>query len=194
MDFLRIYFLRNGTLWKFSLSNVLIRGESNFDEKNVEEMFNWSEVHSEKKYYLWNRDFSDLQNFCSKFSSFSLEFQTFFSITRTIFLTLGQNNFGNKTLFFYFSCHFSGRQLWSANSGIPHSISTPKRHLLFARNPGQYMSKVGEGHLHRGKSILVILCQINIFCHQLSIQVIFCQIMFWNSKLAKLVFNLCKSS
>ena len=21
-------------------------------------MFNWSEVHSEKKYYLWNRDFS----------------------------------------------------------------------------------------------------------------------------------------
>ena len=37
---------------RFSLSNVLIRGESNFDEKNVEEMFFWSEVHSEKKYYL----------------------------------------------------------------------------------------------------------------------------------------------
>ena len=34
------------------LSNVLITGESNFDEKNVEEMFNWSEVHSEKKYYV----------------------------------------------------------------------------------------------------------------------------------------------
>ena len=34
------------------LSNVLITGESNFDEKNVVEMFNWSEVHSEKKYYL----------------------------------------------------------------------------------------------------------------------------------------------
>ena len=33
------------------LFNVLITGESNFDEKNVEEMFNWSEVHSEKKYY-----------------------------------------------------------------------------------------------------------------------------------------------
>ena len=27
-------------------------GESNFDEKNVEEMLNWSEFHSEKKYYL----------------------------------------------------------------------------------------------------------------------------------------------
>ena len=40
-----------------TLSNVLITGESNFDEKNVEEMFNWSEVHWEKKYYLWNRDF-----------------------------------------------------------------------------------------------------------------------------------------
>ena len=34
------------------LSNVLITGESNFDEKNVKEMFNWSEVHSEKKYNL----------------------------------------------------------------------------------------------------------------------------------------------
>ena len=27
-------------------------GESNSDEKNVEEIFNWSEVHSEMKYYL----------------------------------------------------------------------------------------------------------------------------------------------
>ena len=43
---------------RFSLSNVLIWGESNvliteesnFDEKNVEEMFIWSEVHWEKKY------------------------------------------------------------------------------------------------------------------------------------------------
>ena len=34
------------------LSNVLIREESNFDEKNVEEVFNWSEVHSETKYYV----------------------------------------------------------------------------------------------------------------------------------------------
>ena len=34
------------------LSNVLIRGGSNFDDKNVREMLNWSEVHSEKKYYL----------------------------------------------------------------------------------------------------------------------------------------------
>ena len=28
------------------LSAVMITGESNFDEKNVQEMFNWSEVHS----------------------------------------------------------------------------------------------------------------------------------------------------
>ena len=35
-----------------TLSNVLITEESNFDEKNVAEMFNWSEVHSEKEYYL----------------------------------------------------------------------------------------------------------------------------------------------
>ena len=33
-----------------------------------------------------------------KFSAFSLEFQKFFSITRPIFLTVGQNNFGNKIL------------------------------------------------------------------------------------------------
>jgi len=32
------------------LSHVLITGESDFDEKNVEEVFNWSsEVHAEKK-------------------------------------------------------------------------------------------------------------------------------------------------
>ena len=36
----------------------MFTGESNFDEKNVKEMFNWSEFHSEKKYYLQNRDFS----------------------------------------------------------------------------------------------------------------------------------------
>ena len=34
------------------LFNVLITGESNFDEKNVKEMFNWSEFPSQKKYYL----------------------------------------------------------------------------------------------------------------------------------------------
>ena len=34
------------------LCNVLIKGEFNFDEEDVKEMFNWSEVHSEKKYYL----------------------------------------------------------------------------------------------------------------------------------------------
>ena len=34
-----------------------------------------------------------------KFSAFSLGFQKFFSITRTIFLTAGQNNFGNKIPF-----------------------------------------------------------------------------------------------
>ena len=45
---------------RFSLSNVLITGESNFGEKNVEEMFNWSVVHSEKKYFLYNRDFSNV--------------------------------------------------------------------------------------------------------------------------------------
>ena len=36
----------------YVLPNALITVESNFDEKNnVKEMFNWSEVHSEKKYY-----------------------------------------------------------------------------------------------------------------------------------------------
>ena len=31
---------------KKSLSNVLITGESYFDERNVQEIFNWSEAHS----------------------------------------------------------------------------------------------------------------------------------------------------
>ena len=34
-----------------------------------------------------------------KVSAFSLEFQFFFSITREFFLTVGQNNFGNKIHF-----------------------------------------------------------------------------------------------
>ena len=34
------------------LSNVLITGESNFDQKNVQEMFNCSEVHSDGNDYL----------------------------------------------------------------------------------------------------------------------------------------------
>ena len=37
---------------RFSANQKIGEGESNFGEKNVEEMFNWSEVHSEKKYYL----------------------------------------------------------------------------------------------------------------------------------------------
>ena len=37
-----------------------------------------------------------IENFFCKFSAFSLEFQKFFSITRTFFLTVGQKNFGNK--------------------------------------------------------------------------------------------------
>ena len=36
-----------------TLYNVLITGKSNFDETNVEEMFNWSEVHLENKYYTY---------------------------------------------------------------------------------------------------------------------------------------------
>ena len=45
-----------------------------------------------------------ISKFC-KFSALSLEFQKFFSVTRTIFLTVGQNNFGNK-IPNHFSCHF----------------------------------------------------------------------------------------
>ena len=37
---------------RFSSNQNIGEGESNFDEKNVEEMFNWSEIPSEKKYYL----------------------------------------------------------------------------------------------------------------------------------------------
>ena len=40
------------------LSNVLITGESNFDERNGQEMFNWSEVHSERNNFLKNPFFS----------------------------------------------------------------------------------------------------------------------------------------
>ena len=39
-----------------------------------------------------------ISKFC-KFSAFSFEIQTFSTITRTIFLTVGQNNFGSKIPF-----------------------------------------------------------------------------------------------
>ena len=40
------------------LSNVLITGESNFDERNGQEMFNWSELHSDRNNFLKNPYFS----------------------------------------------------------------------------------------------------------------------------------------
>ena len=39
---------------RFSLSNVLITGESNFDEKNVEEVFNLTELYKYWNYLLQN--------------------------------------------------------------------------------------------------------------------------------------------
>ena len=45
--------------------------------------------HCSNKLFKWS------QNVC-KFSTFSLEFQNFFSITRIFFLTVGQKIFGNK--------------------------------------------------------------------------------------------------
>ena len=50
------------------------------------------------KFHCWNKLFQLSLNFC-KFSTYNLEFQKFFSIIRTIFLTVGQNNFGNKIPF-----------------------------------------------------------------------------------------------
>ena len=49
------------------------------------------------------------QNVC-KFSAFSLKFLKFFSITKTFFLTVGQNNFGNKS-FLHFTFYVS-QVLW----------------------------------------------------------------------------------
>ena len=49
-------------------------------------------------FYCLNKLFLWSQKFC-KFSAFSLEFQKFFSITKQCFLTVGQNNFGNKIPF-----------------------------------------------------------------------------------------------
>ena len=50
------------------------------------------------------------QNVC-KLSAFSLEFQNFFSITiEHFFLTVGQNNFGNKMPIFFFCVAFL--ELW----------------------------------------------------------------------------------
>ena len=45
-----------------------------------------------------------ISKFC-KFSAFSFELQKFFSNTRTFFLTVGQNNFGNKIPFLVTSAH-----------------------------------------------------------------------------------------
>ena len=53
-------------------------------------------------FHCLNKLFKWSQKIC-KFSNFNLEFQKFFSTIRTIFfLTVGQNNFGNKISFFNF--------------------------------------------------------------------------------------------
>ena len=117
------------------------------------------------------------------FANSALNFKHF-SQSRGQFSHPRSKQFWKQNTIFYFLCHFSGRQLWSANSGVPYSISTPKRHLLFTRNPGQYMSKVGEGYLHRGKSIEVILFQVHEDLNK------------FNTSFASFEFqnNLCKSS
>ena len=53
-----------------------------------------------RTFHCLNKLFYWYQKFC-EFSGFSLEFQKFFSITRTIFLTVDQNNFGNKIPYLY---------------------------------------------------------------------------------------------
>ena len=82
MDFLRSYLFKNEPLISCSfllskldspviktlerhslnvkkcLSNVLITGESNFDERNGQEIFNWSEVHSYRNNFLKNPHFN----------------------------------------------------------------------------------------------------------------------------------------
>ena len=87
-----------------------------------------------------------------KFSAFSLEFQKFFSITRPIFLTVGQNNFGNKILLLIHSksakvfsiiiqnmkekigVHWTlFRYFWKRISNLKFLIS-PLHYLLFSRN------------------------------------------------------------
>ena len=40
------------------LSNVLIRGDSNCDDKSGQKVFKWSELHSERNYFLQNYNFS----------------------------------------------------------------------------------------------------------------------------------------
>ena len=48
-------------------SNVLIKGESNFDERNVQEMFNsWSEVHSQRNNFLKDPYFKHMIQYASE--------------------------------------------------------------------------------------------------------------------------------
>ena len=52
-------------------------------------------------FHCLNKLFQWSQNFC-EFPAVSLKFQKFFSITRTFFFTVGQNNFDNRILILYF--------------------------------------------------------------------------------------------
>ena len=67
MDFVRKFF-PNATLtsWTFldhfchHLWVVLLLHLPKSDDKNGQEMFNWSELHSERSYFLQNMDFSTI--------------------------------------------------------------------------------------------------------------------------------------
>ena len=71
---------------------------------------------------VWINCSKDLKFFC-KFSAFSLEFQKFFSIEQ-FFLTVGQNNFGNKIPFLYLVQVFLDETLLFQNN-FSHALKPP---------------------------------------------------------------------
>ena len=55
------YFLTIFVIFWGGFAGALLLHPPKSDDKNCQEMFNWSEVHLEKKYYLENPYFSDVR-------------------------------------------------------------------------------------------------------------------------------------
>ena len=73
-----------------------------------------SQKYTHREMVFCYQNCSDLlwsQKFC-KFEAEGREFQKFFLITRQFFLTVGQNNFGNKIPFLSFLQRFRSLQNW----------------------------------------------------------------------------------
>ena len=136
-------------------------------------------------FIVWINCSSDLKNFTNSQPSAS-NFKSFFSITRTFFfLTVGQNNFGNKIPLFPFSLCFSSsvisfrrNMIWwlfvyfiialtlACATATNINFVTSTRYLVFFLETSSWYRRTDLRILDffsRKKFVYLLLCKINVY-------------------------------